>query len=205
MNISRHIKNIGFISFKFLTRFSSKRQFTGFLSSNCQSTNLNFDWKIQISLYFFCFFVKCLICLNAKSSVYMVLFCIWTDYFALLPAGTVHQDVKQNVSFLKSFREKIFPFYCSQPSFDWRRNWNQSCICIRLFFTFQNTCAQNYRPDSFHHGLCRLVYLCKVLGEIILNGSTIIRTNVKFGPNAGFGPKTNWDQKFKFGPKFSGY
>ena len=36
-------------------------------------------------------------------------------------------------------------------------------------------------------------------------GSTTIRTNVKFGPNAGFGPKTNSDQKFKFGPKYSGY
>ena len=35
-------------------------------------------------------------------------------------------------------------------------------------------------------------------------GSTTIRTNVKFGPNAGPGPKTSSDQKFKFGPKYSG-
>ena len=37
-----------------------------------------------------------------------------------------------------------------------------------------------------------------------LGFATTIRTNVKFRPNAGFGPKTNSDQKFKFGPKYSG-
>ena len=40
MNISRHIKNIGFIRFKFLTKFPSKQQLSGFFSSNCQSTKV---------------------------------------------------------------------------------------------------------------------------------------------------------------------
>ena len=74
MNKSRHIKKIGFIHFKFLNKLPSKQQLSGFLSTNCQSTNLNFDRKIQISLYFFCFFVKCSIGLNAKSSSYTMLF-----------------------------------------------------------------------------------------------------------------------------------
>ena len=159
--------NIGFIRLKFRTRFPSKQQFTGFLSSNCQSTNLNFDWKIQISLYFFCFFVKCLICLNAKSSVYMVLFCLRTEYWALLPAGSLHQGVKQNVLISRSFPERNFQVYCSQQNFDGRRISNQSCICICLFFGFQYTCVQKNRPDSFQQGLSGQNYPCLVLVELI--------------------------------------
>ena len=133
MNISRHIKNIGFIHFKFLNKFPSKQQLSGFLSTNCQSTNLIFDRKIQFSLYFFCFFVKSLIGLNAKSSSYTMLFCFRNDYFELLPAGIVHQDVEQNFLILKSFRGRIYNFYCSQPNSDWGRNWNQSFISFARF------------------------------------------------------------------------
>ena len=47
--------NIGFIRLKFPTRFPSKQQLSGSLPWNCQTTNLNFDRKIQFSLYVFYF------------------------------------------------------------------------------------------------------------------------------------------------------
>ena len=178
MNITRHIKNNGFIRFKFLTRFPSKQQLSGFLSSSYHSENLVYHVKIQISqCFFFNFFFKCMISLKAKSSVYLMLYCLRTDYSALLPAGIVHRDVNQNVWILKSFRERIFHFYCSQPNFVWRRTRNQSCFRICLFFRLQNTCVQSYRPDSFHQGLSGLTYLCVVLVELIWKGNQFFPQN----------------------------
>ena len=46
MNITRHIKNNGFIRFKFSTRFPSKQQLSGFLSSSYHSKNLVYHVKI---------------------------------------------------------------------------------------------------------------------------------------------------------------
>ena len=55
--------NIGLIRFKFLIRFPSKQQLSVFHSSKCHSKNWIVDRKIQFSLYFFHFFVKCSIVL----------------------------------------------------------------------------------------------------------------------------------------------
>ena len=128
-------------------------------------------------MLFFYFSFKCMINLNAKSSVFLMLYCLRTDYSALLPAGIVHQDFNQNVWSLKNIRTRNFQCYCFQPKFVWRSTWNQSWICICLFFRFQNTRVQTYRPDSIHQGLSGLTYLCVALVELIWKRNQFLPQN----------------------------
>ena len=122
------------------------------------SSNVWYAWMLRVP-FIWCFFV---LELNTGH-------CFRLEIFI--------KASKKNILISRSFRERKFQVHCSQPNLDGRRISNQSCVCICLFFGFQYTYVQNYRPDSFHHGLSRLIYLCDVLDEIIINRNQILPQN----------------------------